>query len=285
MFDIPKTPTLCRQQRGAALAFALVGLLVAGSLQAQVAVRLKGWDTSKAQSLTYHIDVDMDCDVDDPTLFHEHDLRKLYVTIGAGKAELVRTSSIETSNEHFGPYGFSADGALTILADDPNLPDDQKAPPLEAVLLLRVWAGLPLNPAGNTWAYDDPPTNQISQNKIEVQQTSSFTHLSTRLVGGMTQYTLAIDSFLKLYDNLALSVAVGSPADRSPETAQAVANLAQDGNLFLFGTLVWETANGADLGRTATADLTYIALPFSGGTHDSIANSIYRQRFVATLLP
>ncbi len=285
MFDSSNAPTLRRQQRGPALALALAGLFVAGSLQAQIAVRLKGWDTSKVQSLTYHIDVDMDCDVDDPTLFHEHDVRKLYVNLGAGKAELTRTSSIEASSEHFGPYGFAADGSLSLLADDPNEPDDQKTPPMEAVLLLRVWAGLPVNLAGNSWSYLDPATNQISQDKIEVQQLSSFHHLRTQLVGGMTQYTISLDSYLKLYDNMALSALIGDPADRSPVAAQAVTSLSQDGNLFLFGTLVWETANGADLGKTAAADLTYIALPFSGGTQDSIANSIYRQRFAATLLP
>ena len=285
MFDTPQNPAPRRTRRGPALLW-LAGLLVAGGLEAQTAVRLNGWDAKTPQTLTYHIDVDMDCDLDDPTLFHEHDVRKLQVKIGNYRAELVRTSTIESSSEHFGPYAFAADGSLTLLADDPAQPDDQKTPPLEAVLLLRVFAGLPANAQpGTSWTYLDPATSSLRLDKIEVQQESVFTMLSSRSVGGNVQYAIDLAAELKLIETPALSVALGAPADRSPVLAQTIANLESDGNLFLFGTLLWETKSGASLGKTYSADLTYIALPFSGGTRASISRSVYRQHFVATLLP
>ena len=285
MQTYPKQPESGRPWRSLGL-LAASGLLLAGSLQAQTTVSFLGWDTKTAQNLTYHIDVDMDCDLDDPSLFHERDVRTLQVKIGSDQIKLTRTSRIESSTEHFGPYAFAADGSITLLPDDPAEADDQKAPPMEALLLLRVFSRLPQNmQPGNSWTYLDPATNNLSAIKLEIQQKSIFTHLSSRLVGGFSQYTIDLASELKLIDNLALAAVIGSPGNRPADVAAAAARLSQDGNLFLYGNLVWEARNGATVGRTYSADLTYIAIPFAGGTRSSIGSSVYRQHMIATLLP
>lgn len=264
----------------ASLAFA--GPVLAAT---QTTSTVAGWDTQTRRVLNYHIDVLMDVDPDDATVYREHDIRTLQVSINNGQVELVRTSSIESSNEHFGPYAFHADGSITLLPDDPSLPDDQKQPPFEAVLLMRVFDQVPQVIDRQSWSYQDPETPDLVLDKLEVQQTSLFSHLSTSYVGSSKHYELGLDGELRLFDNIAVSVMVGPPGQRSPEIEQIVANLSAAGNLFLYGSVTFEVESGKTQGQTVAADLLYVPLPFSGGTQASIASSIYRQHLTATLLP
>ncbi|MEO1084523.1 MAG: hypothetical protein AAFY88_09790 [Acidobacteriota bacterium] len=251
----------------------------------QTAPEVLGWDTQTQRTLNYHIGVDMDCDPDDASVFREHDIRTLEVTIDAGTVEFVRTSSIELSTEHFGPYAFHDDGSVSLLPDDPALPDDQKTPPLEAGLLLRVFDKVPRDIERESWSFQDPETADLAIDKVELQQTSFFTHLATRYVGSSKQYILDLEGHLKIYDNLAVAFMVGPQGQRTPEIEQIVTDLSADGNLFLYGTVTFETQSGRAYGETVAADLVYVPLPFSNGTRTSISNSVYRQHLTATLLP
>lgn len=260
--------------------------LVLGMVPATDAATHSGWDTQTRRTLSYHIDVEMYVDQDDPTIYRENDLRTLTVSIDNGKVEFVRTSVIESSNEHFGPYTFNANGSTSFLPDDPNLPDDQKEPPMEAMLLLWVFDTVPFDDTpGTSWSFWNQDLASVPVDQLALRVNSRLDVTGTRFVNSDLQIDIEREGDLQLVDNMAMWAIVGSPAERSPEIAPTVAALAEEDNLFLFGSQVFEVPRGSSTGQTVSADFTYVTIPHSWGTRDTISVSTLRQHLTATLLP
>lgn len=263
-----------------ALCLGLVAFLPAlGAAQ-----QLQGWDTQTARVLNYHIDVDLDGDPDNPTVFREHDVRILTLTLGAGRIEIDLTSSLYGTAEHFGPYAFGADGSITLLPDDPNEPDDRKQPPLEAKLLTWVFQSVPFDLGQQpAWTYLDPPTAALTDHLVEVQQKSNYRHLGSQWVSSRLQHTFDLELEMKWFENTMLGALMGPPNSRPADVQAILSGLQQDGNLQLIGQVVWEEANG--VGETVSASFTHLVLPTIGHDRNNIQTSAWRQEMTAVLLP
>ena len=263
-----------------------IAALVLGMASAAGAATHSGWDTQTRRTLNYHIDVEMYVDENDPTVYRENDLRTLAVSIDNGQVEFVRTSVIENSTEHFGPYGFNANGSTNFLPDDPNLPDDQKEPPMEAMLLLWVFDTVPFDDTpGTAWSFWNQDLASLPLDQLALRVNSRLNVTGTRYVDSDLQIDIEREGDLQLVDNLAMWAVVGSPAERSAEIAPVVAALNEEDNLFLFGSQVFEVPRNSTTGQTVSADFMYVTIPHSWGTRDTISVSTLRQHLTATLLP
>ena len=217
----------------------VAAVIVLGLAPSTFAATHPGWDTQTTRTLTYQIGVDMYVDQDDPTVYLEHDVRTLVVNIAGGQVDFVRTSVIENSSESFGPYAFHADGSTTFLPDDPTNPDDQKEPPMEAMLLLWAFDSLPFDDAnGTAWSFWNEDLANVTQDQLALRVNSRLNVTGTSYVGPDLHIALEREGDLQLVDNLAMWAIVGSPAERSAEIAPVVAALNETDNLFLFGSQV-----------------------------------------------
>ncbi len=244
-------------------------------LTAQVS---QGWDVITEQEYVYNIVVDMAFDVSEHQ-FTEQDQRTLTVTIANGQVEFVRESAFEKSSEHFGPYLFSEDGTISILANPPPPPNDAlKIPPLEAELLLHIFLPPPFQPGLHSWEVVDPPDALLGDDKIEIQQRTEFQAAGMQFVDGDTWKRFNVRSSLRLIDNDAAVSLIGPPEQRSPEIQQIMQDLGQFG-LFLVGTVRWNVDDRV----TPQYEATDVPILHSGGTPGSVMTSERHQRLVATL--
>ncbi len=245
-----------------------------------------GWDTQTTRTLNYDITVDMYVDQDDPSVYLEHDNRTLAVSISGGEVEFIRTSTIEASTEHFGPYALHADGSTSFLPDDPAEPDDQKEPPMEAMLLLWAFDSVPFDDtSGTAWSFWSQDLTDLPVDQLALRINSRMSVIGTSYVGPDLHIAIEREGDLQLVDNLAMWAVVGSPAERSDEIAPVVAALNEEDNLFLFGSQTFEIPRGSGFGRTVSAEYTYVTIPHSWGTRDTIAVSTLRQHLTANLVP
>ena len=245
---------------------------------------LQGWDTQTSRVLNYRNDVDLDGTPSDPNVFREHDVRMLTLTLGSGKIEMDLTSSLYGTAEHFGPYGFGADGSITLLPDDPNEPDDQKQPPFEAKLLTWVFDAVPLDPSQQpTWTYVDPPTAALTDHLLEIQQRSNYQYLGSQWVGSQKQHTFDLELEMKWIENTMLAALMGPVASRPADVQAVLTGMQQNGNLQLIGQVVWEESGG--VGHTVSASFTHLVLPTIGHDRNNIQTSAWRQEMTAVLLP